>query len=120
MHLETIRLACARFVEGATRRVGGRIRSILLYGSWARGTARPDSDVDLLVVVDRRDRDVIDALQDAALETDLQFHTYLSVKVCTQAHIDEMRRLGDPFLREIEGEGRALWTRTSKDASATA
>jgi len=28
---------------------------ILLFGSWARGDARPDSDVDLLVVLPRVD-----------------------------------------------------------------
>ena len=31
---------------------GGRLRGIVLYGSEARGTARPDSDIDLLVLLD--------------------------------------------------------------------
>lgn len=31
---------------------GGRLRQVLLFGSWARGDAHPDSDVDLLVVLD--------------------------------------------------------------------
>ena len=30
----------------------GRLRGIVLYGSEARGTARPDSDIDLLVLLD--------------------------------------------------------------------
>jgi uncharacterized protein len=29
---------------------------VILFGSWAEGTARPDSDVDLLVVADSEDR----------------------------------------------------------------
>jgi hypothetical protein len=32
---------------------GGRLRAVLLFGSWARGDAHPDSDIDLLVVLDR-------------------------------------------------------------------
>lgn len=32
---------------------GKRLRRVLLFGSWARGDAHPDSDVDLLVVLDR-------------------------------------------------------------------
>lgn len=38
-----------------TRRLAERFhpRQIILFGSWARGGQTPDSDVDLLVVVDR-------------------------------------------------------------------
>jgi len=34
---------------------GDRLRSVLLFGSWARGDAHPESDIDLLVVLDRVD-----------------------------------------------------------------
>src|SRR5207237_4813697 len=34
---------------------GERVTSILLFGSWARGDAHPESDIDLLVVLDRVD-----------------------------------------------------------------
>jgi Uncharacterised protein family (UPF0158)/Nucleotidyltransferase domain len=30
-----------------------RLKSVLLFGSWARGDAHPESDIDLLVVLDR-------------------------------------------------------------------
>ena len=40
-------------VESALRGVfGDRLRGVVLYGSEARGTARPDSDIDLLVLLD--------------------------------------------------------------------
>ena len=32
---------------------GDRLRSVLLFGSWAREDAHPESDIDLLVVLDR-------------------------------------------------------------------
>ena len=32
---------------------GSRLRRVLLFGSWARGDAHPESDIDLLVVLDR-------------------------------------------------------------------
>jgi predicted nucleotidyltransferase len=32
---------------------GGRLKQVLLFGSWARGDAHPESDIDLLVVLDR-------------------------------------------------------------------
>lgn len=46
----------ARDVARDLRRLyGDRLRSVLLFGSWARGDAHPESDIDLLVVLDRVD-----------------------------------------------------------------
>lgn len=44
----------ARAVAAELRHLyGSRLRAVLLFGSWARGDAHPDSDIDLLVVLDR-------------------------------------------------------------------
>lgn len=46
--------AIAEAVAVDLRRLyGARLRKVLLFGSWARGEAVPDSDIDLLVVLDR-------------------------------------------------------------------
>jgi predicted nucleotidyltransferase len=43
----------ARRVAGDLRELyGDRLRAVLLFGSWARGDAHPESDIDLLVVLD--------------------------------------------------------------------
>jgi hypothetical protein len=43
----------ARDVARDLRRLyGDRLSSVLLFGSWARGDAHPESDIDLLVVLD--------------------------------------------------------------------
>jgi predicted nucleotidyltransferase len=45
----------ARDVARDLRRLyGDRLSSVLLFGSWARGDAHPESDIDLVVVLDRR------------------------------------------------------------------
>lgn len=120
MRAVTIEKAVAELVDRLTARVGSRLRSITLYGSWARGKARPASDIDVMVVVDRRDPPLTAAIHEEAQEVDLRHLTYLSVKICPQAKLEEMRRLRDPFVANIEREGRTLWTPTSKPASETA
>src|SRR5262245_43225408 len=38
--------------EQLERELPGRIRRVVLFGSWARGEADEDSDVDVLVIID--------------------------------------------------------------------
>ena len=44
------------FREGLENTYGSRLRGAYLYGSWARGEADAESDVDILVVLDDYER----------------------------------------------------------------
>jgi predicted nucleotidyltransferase len=41
-----------QLVEALQHRLGKRLVSVILYGSYARGQSEPDSDVDLLIVAE--------------------------------------------------------------------
>jgi predicted nucleotidyltransferase len=48
-----VRSSAARYREALERRFGpARVRAVTLFGSRARGDAEPDSDADVLVVID--------------------------------------------------------------------
>ena len=47
------RAALDDFVAAVKAEYGDRLRAVVLYGSYARGDARPGSDVDVMVVLDR-------------------------------------------------------------------
>lgn len=87
---------------------GNRLRSVVLYGSHARGEAGPDSDVDLLVVlqgpIDNRYQEIKRAgafWGDFLSRYDLSF----SVKPYAEEEYQDVRR---PFMRSVHEEGIEL------------
>ncbi|MBI5883860.1 MAG: nucleotidyltransferase domain-containing protein [Elusimicrobia bacterium] len=56
-----------KFRELLAKRLGDSLVSIILYGSVARGDSGPDSDLDILVVVEDADADAANAVLDAKL-----------------------------------------------------
>lgn len=53
---EVVRPIVRSYLKGIFDRYGERLVSVVLYGSFARGDARPDSDIDLLLVIDDYER----------------------------------------------------------------
>jgi predicted nucleotidyltransferase len=62
----------ARFLNEFKERVlhayPSRIKSIALFGSRAAGKARTDSDFDIFIMVDNRDRKLVDGIFDIAYD----------------------------------------------------
>ncbi len=86
---------------------GARLRRILLFGSWARGDAHPESDIDLLVVLDRVDSPWEELRR---MDEVLWRHSYennvviAAVPVAEQALVDAAH----PLLIRARAEGRAV------------
>ena len=85
---------------------GDRFAGLRLYGSYARGEARADSDVDLLVLlhgdVDRwaEIKRLVDLSYDLEVETGEVFELL-------PRSVGEFEAAGSPFLRAVRREGLA-------------
>jgi uncharacterized protein len=95
-------------------RFGARLHEVVLFGSWARGDAHEESDVDLLVVVDgldeRERRDVMDAAYDAAAAAvDMADCVSISPLPYSTAQVTELRSRERRLFRDIAAEGAPLW-----------
>ena len=97
--------ALTEFVEKVRQRFDGRIMSVTLFGSRARGEARPDSDIDLLVVLDSEDPQVRKEIRYLAAEVWLDHGLYLSTRVWSLVHWHKLQRMQTLLYRNICRDG---------------
>jgi predicted nucleotidyltransferase len=97
----------ADFLEGI-RSVRPQIGCLLLFGSRARGDHRTHSDYDVLVVVTRKSRGLLDALYESVLDVLLTHGRLISLKIFEEQEFARLQRLATPFTRRIAAEGQPL------------
>lgn len=85
-------------------------QKIILFGSYARGNPRPESDVDLLVVMNTSLREVRQAIQ---ICQQIQYRFGLDLIVHTPKNLAERVKMGDWFLRDVVKEGKVLYESSS-------
>jgi len=100
--------AIEEFREKLLAKLPGQVKDIILFGSKARGDAHPDSDIDLLVVVDRRTPEVDDVISEITAETLLEQRIDISALDFTSDEITEWAALGTPLMRNVADEGIVL------------
>jgi len=95
--------AIDEFVKRAYQGYKDRIKGITLFGSVARGTPDADSDIDLLVLIDKEDfrlrRELIGLAFDILMETGGD----LSVKVLSSEDFQVKKSFS--FLKNVLAEG---------------
>lgn len=99
-------------LPGAIQRIVSELRpeKIILFGSYAYGNPTPDSDVDLLVIMETKARDVDRYVAVSNLLYPRQFPVDILVKTPKEIEAEKKKR-GNFFLREILNKGKVLYER---------
>lgn len=112
--LNAAQAALAAYVTRVTALYPTEVLSITLYGSQARGDAKIESDIDVLVVV-RRDTPMLrQALADLAWQVQFEHGVVISDIIRDVEQFNRMRANRFPFYQNIEREGILLWKSTSE------
>ena len=112
-----IRKLMKELKEGLLRIYGDKMKAIYLYGSYARGQATPESDLDVLVVL-HKDKQPIQSyiggpgdirwkkLVDAAIDSMVNKGPFVSVLVIGE----DVFQSGFSISQAAREEGLVLWT----------
>jgi predicted nucleotidyltransferase len=85
---------------------------IILFGSYASGKPTPDSDVDLLIVMEDSKRSTQRSTRIAYTLLDMPFP--IDILVRTQKELEYRLHIGDYFIQEILEQGQVLYERNQQ------
>ena len=119
-HLHTTeQQAVLEFVRVLEERFNGLIRSVLLFGSKARAESTPESDLDLLVVVESDDWRVHKQIRYLAADICLKYDLNLSPRVWSTSHKQEVEKLQSLLYQNIQRDGINLMRLSPAASSAS-
>jgi len=94
----------AEFREQIQELYGARLKDLILYGSFARGTETEASDIDLAVVLrgEVNPADEIDRMIDIVTDLNLEHNVLISVYPVSE---EDYSSLNSPILMSLRREG---------------
>ncbi len=96
------------FIQHLGQQIGAQFHpeKVILFGSQAYEQPTPDSDIDLLVVMNYQGRHTTQAIK---ILTQLKSFAPVDLLVRTPAEVQERLALGDQFMREIIKRGKVIY-----------
>lgn len=108
---ENLKEILDKYVDDVHGLYGNRLKAVILYGSYARGDFGPDSDIDIMILVDLSDEEIrkkgrtlSDITFDYNFDNDLQIMPIAK----NLGHFNKWIR-AYPFYNNIKREGVELY-----------
>jgi uncharacterized protein len=105
---ESDQQAIEALVTQLVLRHGGNVNSITLFGSKARGDDTPQSDIDLLVIVEREDWELKHEIRILGARFSLNYDVLFNLYIVAQERWGWMKAINHPLYRQILAEGMDL------------
>ena len=113
LSVDDIRMPLDGMLQSLHREFRERLVAVVVYGSYARGTAKPGSDIDLLVVVRElpRDWESIHRLEDEWVFKGRQLGTRFQVMLASPEDVEDSVEWAAPLMLEIYNAHKVIFDR---------
>ncbi|MDP3919199.1 MAG: nucleotidyltransferase domain-containing protein [Candidatus Omnitrophota bacterium] len=106
MSKEQLKNLLEELKKGLSGLYGRKLKGLYLFGSYARGTQEPESDLDVLVILDSYQDYGAEIRRTGKLISDLSLENDLSISVVFVRESD-WKEGDNPFLRNVRQEAIA-------------
>ncbi len=97
--------ALKEFIQSIKTKHGTKIDRIILFGSYARGDYRKESDIDVLVIWKGDEVEGWNSLEREAVEVLFKYGSFISLKIISPNEYSVMKEMDFPFIRNVSAEG---------------
>lgn len=100
-----------RYVDDVHMLYGDRLKAVILYGSYARGDFEPNSDVDIMILVEMTEQEISEKgrqLSDVTFEYNFDHDLVIMPIVKNEDHFNKWLR-AYPFYYNVKKEGVELY-----------
>lgn len=107
----TIQTLLTDYLAEIQKIYGLHLKSVILYGSYARGDYTPESDVDIMILVDLPDDEIdqyADELAEVGFEYNVEHDIWMMPVVRNQDHFNYWVK-AYPFYENVQKEGVKLY-----------
>ena len=102
--MEAIKDMLEDIKKNLTKRFRENIRCLILYGSWAKGLAREDSDIDLLVVFEAMDKETGKVIHE--IESHIDGERNITI---VPTNLEDFRKERLPLFTAVKREGKVIY-----------
>jgi predicted nucleotidyltransferase len=102
--LETIKDTLEKVQKGLVEKFRDNMRCLILYGSWAKGMAKKDSDVDLIAVFETMNKETGRAINE--IESRMEGKRDITI---VPTNLEDFRKERIPLFTVVKREGKVIY-----------